>query len=60
LHPDEAEAFKQAIAILKHPNGDTPVEGYIEFQQTDAKGPVSIRGTITNLDPDSKRGFHIQ
>jgi len=50
---------QNAIAILKPPKGETAVEGIIEFEQLNAGGPVSIRGTIKNLDANSKKGFHI-
>ena len=57
---DGLESFNQAYVILRHPKGDTQVEGFIEFQQLNSGDPVSIRGTIRNLDANSKRGFHIQ
>jgi len=57
--PDSNVFHQNAIVILNHPLGKTTVNGIIEFEQLKAKGPVSIRGTINNLDPSSERGFHV-
>jgi len=58
--PSNSAPFHQnAYAVLRHPKGDTQVEGFIEFQQLNPGDSVSIRGTIGNLDANSKRGFHI-
>jgi len=59
LHPNNGPLHQRAVVSLKHPKGDTEVEGFIEFQQLNANDPVTIRGTVMNLDPSSKRGFHI-
>ena len=47
----------QAIVVLK---GDTSVTGTVTFEQTTRTGPVKIYGQVKNLDPLSKRSFHIQ
>ncbi|EGN98241.1 hypothetical protein SERLA73DRAFT_55573 [Serpula lacrymans var. lacrymans S7.3] len=49
-------AGSQAIVVLK---GDSPVTGSVVFEQSIKDGPVTVSGTISNLDPSSKRGFHV-
>ncbi|BEI80534.1 hypothetical protein CcaverHIS002_0110630 [Cutaneotrichosporon cavernicola] len=46
----------KAIAVLK---GDSKVTGTITFTQAAEGGPVSVTGTITGLDANAQRGFHI-
>lgn len=45
----------KAVAVL---SGDSKVTGVVTFTQTDEG--VMVSGTIRNLDPNSKRGFHVQ
>jgi Cu-Zn family superoxide dismutase len=46
----------KAIVVLK---GDSPVTGTVIFEQATRTGPVKVTGEVRNLDPLSKRGFHI-
>ncbi|KIJ64510.1 hypothetical protein HYDPIDRAFT_28450 [Hydnomerulius pinastri MD-312] len=52
----EVALVQKAVVVLK---GDSPVTGTVTFEQTSKGGPVTITGDILNLDPSSKRGFHI-
>jgi len=47
---------QKAVVVLK---GDSPVTGAVMFEQTTKTGPVKVTGELKNLDPLSKRGFHI-
>ncbi|KAF8835643.1 hypothetical protein BDN67DRAFT_992386 [Paxillus ammoniavirescens] len=47
---------QKAVVVLK---GDSPVTGTVTFVQSAKGGPVTISGELQNLDPSSKRGFHI-
>ncbi|KAF8918993.1 superoxide dismutase [Mucidula mucida] len=40
-------------------SGDSSVHGTVIFEQADSKGPVTVSGELTGLDPLSARGFHI-
>ncbi|GMK57618.1 hypothetical protein CspeluHIS016_0404520 [Cutaneotrichosporon spelunceum] len=46
----------KAIAVLK---GDSQVSGTITFTQAAEGGAVTVTGTITGLDANAQRGFHI-
>jgi len=50
------DVVHKAIVVLK---GDSPVTGTVTFEQTTKTGPVKVTGEVRNLDPQSKRGFHI-
>lgn len=50
-------SVQQAVVMLK---GSSPVSGEVTFEQSTKDGPVTVSGTIQNLDPSSPRGFHIQ
>ncbi|KAH7885330.1 superoxide dismutase [Phlebopus sp. FC_14] len=52
----ETVLIQKAVVVLK---GDSPVIGSVVFEQSSKDGPVTITGKIENLDPSSKRGFHI-
>lgn len=54
---NDNDVIWQAVAVLK---GDSPVTGTITFEQSSKNGPVKVTGEVNNLDPFSKRGFHIQ
>lgn len=45
------------MVVLK---GSTAVSGQVKFEQLMKDGPVTVSGTIENLDPLVLRGFHIQ
>ncbi|KAH7928410.1 hypothetical protein BV22DRAFT_1004867 [Leucogyrophana mollusca] len=45
-----------AVVVL---SGASPVTGTVTFTQSSKDGPVTVSGEINNLDPSSKRGFHI-
>jgi len=47
---------QKAIVVLK---GGSPVVGTVTFEQTTKTGAVKVTGEVRNLDPQSKRGFHI-
>ncbi|KAG9315774.1 superoxide dismutase [Chiua virens] len=51
----EVEQVQKAVVVLK---GST-VSGTVTFKQTTKDGPVTVSGTIQNLDSSSLRGFHI-
>lgn len=40
--------------------GDSLVSGTVTFEQSTKDGPVTVSGTIENLDPSVLRGFHVQ
>ncbi|KIK92737.1 hypothetical protein PAXRUDRAFT_58889, partial [Paxillus rubicundulus Ve08.2h10] len=52
----EVVPVQKAVVVLK---GDSPVTGTVTFVQSTKGGPVTISGELQNLDPSSKRGFHI-
>ncbi|KAF9221017.1 hypothetical protein BS17DRAFT_786373 [Gyrodon lividus] len=52
----EVVPVQKAAVVLK---GDSLVTGTVTFEQFTKGGPVTISGDIRNLDPSSKRGFHI-
>ncbi|KAN0087570.1 Superoxide dismutase, copper/zinc binding domain containing protein [Tylopilus felleus] len=52
----EIEHVQKAVVVLK---GNSPVTGKVTFEQSTRDGPVTISGTIRNLDPSSLRGFHV-
>lgn len=47
----------QAVAVL---SGNSKVTGVVTFEQPSIFGHVTISGYLKGLDPNSKRGFHIQ
>jgi len=54
--PAPVPVVTKAVAVL---SGDSDVGGTVTFEQSTPLGPVSITGNLDNLDPSSKRGFHI-
>ncbi|KAL0961408.1 hypothetical protein HGRIS_006357 [Hohenbuehelia grisea] len=40
-------------------SGNSTISGTVSFEQTRKYGPVKVTGLIRNLDPSSKRGFHV-
>ncbi|KAF9019029.1 hypothetical protein BDZ89DRAFT_1073396 [Hymenopellis radicata] len=49
-------AVTKARVVL---SGDSSVRGTVIFEQAEFKGPVTVSGELTGLDPSSARGFHI-
>jgi Cu-Zn family superoxide dismutase len=41
-------------------SGESKVKGTVTFSQTFVGGPVTVRGHIEGIEPDSRRGFHVQ
>ncbi|KAG6840982.1 hypothetical protein C0991_002872 [Blastosporella zonata] len=46
-----------AVVIL---SGPFNVTGTVTFYQAKGHGPVTVSGSIQNLDPNALRGFHVQ
>lgn len=57
-HSEDGECFPPVLAVATL-RGDGAVTGTVYFNQTE-DGLVRITGTIRGLDPNAKRGFHIQ
>lgn len=41
-------------------HGNSTVTGNVTFEQTWKHGPVVITGILQGLDPNAKRGMHVQ
>ena len=54
--PLTIRSWFQAVTVLK---SDT-VNGIVTFKQNKIGEPVTVVGDLKGLDPNAKRGFHIQ
>ncbi|KAG6907873.1 Superoxide dismutase [Cu-Zn] [Tephrocybe rancida] len=48
--------FDKAVVIL---SGPLNITGTVTFYQARGRGPVTVSGSLQNLDPEALRGFHI-
>ncbi|KAG6857150.1 Superoxide dismutase [Cu-Zn] [Tephrocybe sp. NHM501043] len=54
--PSAPQPLEKAVAILSGPSN---VSGTVTFYQAKGRGPVTVSGSMHNLDHEALRGFHV-